>query len=190
MEKAALIVVDVQRDFCEGGALACSDTLSLLAPLQKCIDEARRAGALVVFTQDWHPPTHSSFQANGGPWPVHCVANQPGAGLMPPLAAAPQDLVIHKGVSVDGAGYSGFDATDLARELRTHNVQRVFVSGIATEYCVRATALDAAHAGFETSVVADLIRPVDQGATQKVLEELESAGVMVVDSAQLQNELR
>jgi nicotinamidase/pyrazinamidase len=87
MSKSALVVVDVQRDFCEGGALAAANTLSLLPPLQKFIEEAKRQGAMVVFTQDWHPANHSSFKANGGPWPVHCVAGTPGAELMPPVRA-------------------------------------------------------------------------------------------------------
>src|ERR1700686_3025836 len=105
MTKSALVVVDVQRDFCEGGALAAANTLSLLPPLQKFIDEARRQGALVVFTQDRHPSNYSSFKAHGGPWPVHCVAGTPGAELMPPLHASAEDVVIHKGVGVNGAGY-------------------------------------------------------------------------------------
>ena len=87
MSKSALVVVDVQRDFCEGGALAAANTLSLLPPLRKFIEEAKRHGALVVFTQDWHPANHSSFKANGGPWPVHCVAGTPGAELMAPVSA-------------------------------------------------------------------------------------------------------
>src|SRR5215472_15010587 len=100
MNKTALVVVDVQRDFCEGGALAAGNTLSLLGPLKKFIGDAKRKGVLVVYTQDWHPQDHSSFQANGGPWPVHCVAEQTGAELMPPLQAETHDVVIHKGVGV------------------------------------------------------------------------------------------
>src|ERR1700758_1203808 len=118
MKKAALIVVDVQRDFCESGALAAADTLSLLNPLQACIKAARRAGAVIVYTQDWHPANHSSFKTNGGPWAVHCVADSPGAELMPPLRAGAGDVVIHKGVEVDGAGYSGFELTGLAERLK------------------------------------------------------------------------
>ena len=102
----ALTVVDMQRDFCEGGALAAADTLSLLEPLRRFIAIARKAGVKIVFTQDWHPANHSSFQSEGGPWPVHCVADSRGAELMPPLAAEPGDVVIHKGVTVAGAGDS------------------------------------------------------------------------------------
>jgi len=175
--KSALIVVDVQRDFCEGGALAAANTLSLLEPLQKTIEAARRAGAVIVFTRDWHPANHSSFRANGGPWPVHCVANSPGAQLMAPLRTAPEDVMIHKGVGIDGAGYSGFESTGLAEQLKALGVTQIAVSGIATEYCVRATALDGLIAGFATVVLTDRIRAVKPNETEKVLAELQKAGV-------------
>src|SRR5271165_643590 len=130
MGKSALIVVDVQKDFCEGGALAGSDTLSLLQPLRKEIEAARRAGATIVFTQDWHPENHASFKVNGGPWPVHCVGGSAGAELMPPLRVEQGDVIIHKGVARDGAGYSGFEATGLAERLQKLGVERVGISGI------------------------------------------------------------
>jgi nicotinamidase/pyrazinamidase len=184
MSKAALIVVDVQRDFCEGGALSAADTLSLLKPLQNSIEAARRANAIVVYTQDWHPDDHSSFQKNDGPWPVHCVANTPGAELMPPLKVAANDIVVHKGVHVDGAGYSGFELTKMENQLRERNVTRLGVSGIATEYCVRATALDGLKSGFETTVLTDLIRAVNPAETQRILEELKKAGVKTATAAE------
>jgi nicotinamidase/pyrazinamidase len=183
MTKSALVVVDVQRDFCEGGALAAANTLSLLEPLQKFIAEAKRHGALVVFTQDWHPANHSSFKAKGGQWPVHCVAGTPGAELMPPLKAGPDDVVIHKGVGMNGAGYSGFDETSLRQQLRDNGITSVGVAGIATEYCVRATALDALKSRFETTVLEDLIRAVQDKEVPQVLAELQKAGVIVGDSA-------
>jgi len=177
MAKSALIVVDVQRDFCAGGALAAADTLSLLTPLAHTVDAARRAGAVIVFTMDWHPVEHSSFLSNGGPWPVHCVAGTRGAELMPPVEARPGDLVIRKGVDKDGPGYSGFEGTPLARLLNERQVERVAISGIATEYCVRATALDARKAGFQTVVLRDAIRAVEEGETKRVLDELGKSGV-------------
>ncbi len=182
MVKTAMIVVDVQRDFCAGGALAAWDTPSLLAPLQECINAARRSGVTIIFTQDWHPSNHSSFQANGGKWPIHCVENTPGAELMPPLRPAAGDIVIHKGTAVDGEGYSGFDSTGLESRLREWKVGRVSVAGIATEYCVRATALDANRAGLETILLTDLIRPVEENAAPKVLTELGRAGVQLMPS--------
>jgi nicotinamidase/pyrazinamidase len=183
MAKSALIVVDVQRDFCEGGALAAADTLSLLEPLQADIDEARRKGAVIVFTRDWHPANHSSFKANGGPWPVHCVAGSKGAEIMPPLQHAASDVIVNKGVGVEGAGYSGFEDTGLAEQLKHLKVDRVAVAGIATEYCVRATALDSAKAGFPTEVLTDAIRAVKPEETTGVLKELENAGVKAEPAA-------
>ncbi len=173
----ALIVVDVQRDFCEGGTLAASDTRSLLAPLQSFIAEARDAGVKIVFTQDWHPANHSSFARNGGPWPVHCVAGTRGAELMPPIEAGAGDLEIRKGQEVDGAGYSGFENTGLQAKLQELNVEAVAVCGVATEYCVRATALDAKQAGLQVAVLTDLIRPVSAAATVPTLLELAGLGI-------------
>ena len=108
---------------------------------------------------------------------MHCVAEQAGAELMPPLRAETHDVVIHKGVGVAGAGYSGFDGTPLDKELRANGVLRVGVAGIATEYCVRATALDAVQARFETTLLTDLIRAVRDTDVPKALEEMKSAGV-------------
>ncbi|HXY00568.1 MAG TPA: isochorismatase family protein [Candidatus Limnocylindrales bacterium] len=190
MSKAALIVVDVQRDFCEGGALAAADTLSLLEPLQDCIEAARRAGAVIVFTQDWHPTNHSSFRTNGGPWPVHCEANSGGAQLMAPLRADEEDVTIHKGVSADGAGYSGFEATGLSEKLTSLGVTHLAVSGIATEYCVRATALDGLKAGFTAVVLTDMIRAVQPSETANVLAELAKRGVKAATAAEWLKSLR
>jgi nicotinamidase/pyrazinamidase len=183
MSKAALIVVDVQRDFCEGGALAAADTLSLLEPLRRFAEEARRKGAVIVYTRDWHPKNHSSFREQGGPWPEHCVAESSGAQIMPPLQPWADDLVVNKGVAVEGQGYSGFDDTGLAKRLKALSVERIAVSGIATEYCVRATALDGTQAGFETVVLQELIRAVRPEESGNVLMELERAGIRMQDGS-------
>lgn len=166
--KKALIVVDVQRDFCEGGALAANDTHSLIKPLHQFIEATRQREILVVFTQDWHPFDHKSFKQNGGPWPAHCEAESRGAELMPPLVVRSNDLIVHKGVACNAEGYSAFESTGLANQLRSIGVESVAVSGIATEYCVRATALDAAKAGFRVGVLTDLIRAVDPNRAQLV----------------------
>ena len=189
MARDALIVVDVQRDFCDGGALAAADTGSMLVPLKECIEAARKAGAVIVYTRDWHPENHSSFEANGGPWPVHCVAETEGAELMPPLRALADDLMIHKGLGVDGAGYSGFERTGLDEHLKKLGVGRIAVSGLATEYCVRATALDGLKAGFETVLLTDLIRPVQPSLTPGVVEELEGAGARGISAGEWLKEI-
>src|SRR5438270_11488571 len=106
----ALIVVDVQRDFCEGGSLAAKNTASLLKPLNEVIRAARRKARVIVFTQDWHPNDHASFKRNGGQWPDHCVASSLGAELMPPLIRQSTDLVVRKGEMRDADGYSPFEA--------------------------------------------------------------------------------
>jgi nicotinamidase/pyrazinamidase len=182
--KAAIIVVDVQRDFCEGGALSAANTLSLLKPLQECIEAVRHANAVIVYTKDWHPEDHSSFQKNGGPWPAHCTADTLGAELMPPLKARPDEIIVLKGVNKNGAGYSGFELTGLAERLKNLEVNRVAVCGIATEYCVRATTLDGLQSGFETVVLTDLIRAVQPGETPKVLDELKKAGAKTATAAE------
>src|ERR1700739_1749221 len=190
MGRAALIVVDVQRDFCEGGALAAADTLSVLEPLRKSIEAARKAGAVIVYTRDWHPENHSSFRANGGPWPVHCVANTRGAEFMPPLRTEAGDVIVDKGEAVEGPGYSAFEATGLQKKLKALKVDRVGVSGIATEYCVRATALDALKAGFQTMVLEDLIRAVNAKETPKVLAELKQAKAQISTSGEWLGSIR
>lgn len=180
--KKALIVIDVQRDFCEGGALAAAGTLSLMPRLQETIAAARRRGMLVVFSQDWHPTTHSSFKLNGGPWPEHCVAGSPGAELMAPLKIDAEDVVIRKGTSCHGDGYSAFETGELTEQLRKRNITSLGVAGIATEYCVRASVLDAVHAGFEVAVLTDLIRAVNPEAAPRVMEELCRSGASLADS--------
>lgn len=165
--------------------MAATDTLSLLRPLHEFIAASRHSGTKIIFTQDWHPPNHSSFATEGGPWPVHCVAGSPGAELMPPLAAEAGDVVIHKGQTREGAGYSGFESTPLAEQLHALAVHEVAVCGVATEYCVRAMALDAAKAGFHVTVLSDLIRPVQLAAVEPTLQELVMQGIAIVDSRQL-----
>ncbi len=178
----AVIIIDVQRDFCEGGALAAADTSSLIEVLSKFIDNSRNRRELVVFTQDWHPDNHLSFEQNGGPWPIHCVAGSPGAELAPPLIARTGDLIIRKGTTLDDQGYSMFEHTGLANRLREYSVRSIGICGIATEYCVRATALDAIKAGFNVSVLTDLIRAIDPSEGETVISELKTAGARVINS--------
>lgn len=174
----ALIIVDVQNDFCPGGALAVPEGDTVIPVLN---DLARRF-ATVVVTQDWHPAHHRSFAAQGGPWPVHCVAGTPGAALHPALALSQPPLAIRKATTPDQEAYSGFDATDLAEQLRQRGVRRVFVGGLALDYCVDATARDAARAGFASYVIVDATRPVFPEQTAAKLAEWRAAGVQTVTS--------
>lgn len=182
--KRALIVVDVQRDFCDGGELPAKDTASLLSPLDAFIKECRGVGCLIVFTQDWHPINHGSFLVNGGTWPVHCVANTRGAELMPPLEAdhGKDVVVLMKGEDPSSAGYSAFDSTQLDEELRNKGIDSIGVCGIATEYCVNFTALDAQRSGYKTCVLVDLTRSINTLDAEQVLSRLHHSGVGLVSS--------
>jgi nicotinamidase/pyrazinamidase len=171
----ALIVVDVQNDFCPGGALAVPEGDAVVEPINRLIDEI----PFTVATRDWHPPDHGSFAEQGGPWPVHCVAETAGAQLHPELNAGGIDAVVDKGKGRDDEGYSGFAGTELERLLRDREVGRVHVTGLALDVCVRATALDARRAGFDVVLHCGAVRAI--GDEEGALSELREAGVEVVD---------
>ena len=169
----ALIAVDVQHDFLPGGALGVPGGDAVIAPL---VAAARDVG-LVVKTRDNHPAGHCSFAEQGGPWPPHCVAGTHGAELHPDIAALPGRL-LDKGTALDADAYSGFDGTGLAELLREAGVTRVLVGGLATDYCVRATVLDALSAGFDVTVLVDAVAAVDveTGDGERALREMAGAG--------------
>jgi len=182
----ALIVVDLQPDFMPGGPLAVAEGDRIAAPIGRLA-----AGfSTVVATQDWHPAGHVSFAERGGPWPPHCVAGTAGADVH---AALPDALVtskVRKGTELHVDSYSAFKddkgrATGLAGYLRERGVERVYVCGLARDYCVRATAIDGARAGFEVFVVDDLTRAVDPSSRARVDGELAEAHVGLVASADL-----
>ena len=175
----ALIVVDVQNDFCPGGALAVPDGDAVLDDINRMASEA----SFVVATRDWHPADHGSFAAQGGPWPVHCVGGTPGASLHPGIDEGLIDAVVDKGRAPDREGYSGFEDTELERLLRERGVDTVDVAGLALDYCVKATALDARRAGFSVIVHRGATRAVEvsPGDGERAVAELRAAGVEVVD---------
>ena len=176
----ALIIVDFQNDFTPGGALAVpegdaiADRVNVLA--------ASGDYDLVVATRDWHPPDHSSFAAQGGPWPVHCVAGTPGAELHPALDRARVDVIVDKGQAVDTDGYSGFAGTDLESLLRSRGIADVTIVGLATDYCVKNTALDALRAGFAVAVDERAVRGVNvqEGDAERALDDVRAAGAVIV----------
>jgi nicotinamidase/pyrazinamidase len=175
----ALIIVDFQNDFTPGGALAVPDG-DAIAPR---VNELAASGDfdLVVATRDWHPPDHGSFTERGGIWPIHCVAGTPGAELHPALDAARVDVVIDKGQDPQTEGYSGFQGTRLGELLRERDVDDVVIVGLATDYCVRNTALDALRAGLRVRVDERAVRGVDveAGDSARALDELRAAGAVV-----------
>ena|SRR6185312_13573000 len=182
----ALIVVDLQPDFMPGGPLAVAEGDQIAAPI------GRLAGrfSTVVATQDWHPGGHVSFAERGGPWPPHCVAGSAGAEVHDALPDELVTLKIRKGTHVDVDSYSGFRddegrVTGLAGYLRDRGVGRLYVVGLARDFCVRATAIDGARAGFEVFVVDDLTRAVDPASRTRVDAELADAHVGIVSSAAL-----
>ncbi|MGI8594387.1 MAG: nicotinamidase [Solirubrobacteraceae bacterium] len=175
----ALIVVDVQNDFCPGGALAVEGGDEVV----EIVNRMAREHALVVATRDWHPPDHGSFAERGGPWPVHCVQGTEGAELHPGVERENLDVVVDKGQDRTTEGYSGFEGTDLERLLRDRGVDRLHVVGLALDVCVKNTALDARRAGFDTVVHLDATRSVnvDPGDGDRADAELRAAGVEVVE---------
>jgi nicotinamidase/pyrazinamidase len=178
-----LIIVDVQNDFCPGGALAVPGGQQVVPIINRLLQHHW----LSVATKDWHPADHCSFKPQGGPWPPHCVQHTSGAELHPDLDATAIQLVITKGSYPDQDAYSGFQDTDLAKILREKGVTRVVLCGLATDYCVRSTALDAMREGFAVVVLQDAIRGVEvnPGDCQRALEELRQAGVQLISSADL-----
>jgi nicotinamidase/pyrazinamidase len=163
--KRALIVVDIQRDFCPGGALAVTDGDKIIPAVNELVRAFEEAGLPVFFTRDWHPKNHMSFKDNGGPWPPHCIRNTPGATFHPSLAVPRGAEVIDKGVLQGEEGYSGFEGTDLARKLHNLQVGQIYVAGLATDYCVKNTVVDGEVKGFEAYVVSDCVKGVNMKPT-------------------------
>lgn len=177
----ALLIVDVQNDFLPGGALAVQRGGEVIGPLNRWIARFELAGRPIVATRDWHPADHESFRSQGGTWPVHCVAGTPGAAFPPALELPASALVISKATSRKEA-YSGFSGTGLAERLAHAGVRRLFVGGLATDYCVLNTVLDARAAGFEVIVLQDAVRAVDLAPDDgaRALERMRLAGAVVM----------
>ena len=182
--KKALIVVDVQNDFCPGGSLAVSHGDEVVAPLNKLMKEFLDRDEPVYKTRDWHPEKTKHFATYGGTWPVHCVQNTPGAEFHPDLLNDPRITVISKGFDETADGYSGFDGTQLAQLLRDEGVEEIWVGGLATDYCVKQTVVDGISNGFKVKALADTMRPVNVNPEDgsKALDEMTAAGAEIVGS--------
>ena len=176
--KKALIVVDVQNDFCPGGSLAVAHGDEVVPPLNKLTREFLDRGEPVYKTRDWHPAQTKHFQAYGGIWPVHCVQGTHGAEFHADLSDDPRVTIISKGFDESADGYSGFDGTNLASLLRKEGVKEVWIGGLATDYCVKHTVLDALKEGFEVKALADAMRAVNLNADDgaKAVTEMKAAG--------------
>ena len=181
----ALLIIDFQNDFCPGGALAVEGGDEIAEPIRRLAGSGRFD--FIAATRDWHPPDHASFESEGGPWPVHCVQGTAGAELHPAMGEIEVDAIVDVGRERDDEGYSGFEKSDLAQILREHGVERVFVCGLATDYCVRASTIDACAEGFDTTLVADAVRAVEvePGDGERAIADMRAAGADVVSSADL-----
>ena len=174
----ALLVVDVQNDFLPGGALGIKGGDAIVGPLNRLLEAWRAQGLPVYLSRDWHPAGHCSFAAQGGPWPEHCVAGTHGAAFAAQFVVAPGDVVISKATRSDKDAYSALDGTPLAASLRERGISRLFIGGLATDYCVRATGLDARAAGLGVIVLEDAVCAVNvrPGDDERALRELAAAG--------------
>lgn len=176
----ALLVVDVQPDFCPSGALPIADGDHVVPVINEWIDAALAAGIPIYASRDWHPAHHLSFQEQGGPWPAHCVQDTPGAAMHPDLHLPPSTFVITKGCRLDVDQYSAFDQTGAARHMLDRKVRRVWVAGLALDVCVRATVLDARQLGLEVNVILAGCRAVTPQGGDKARADMAAAGAVLV----------
>lgn len=183
----ALIIVDIQNDFCPGGSLAVKDGDCVIEPANRLIEKFTAEDKPVIFTRDWHPADHASFADFGGMWPVHCVAGTVGAAFHDGLSIPVNAIVISKAKSTDKDAYSGFEGTDLNEKLQSLRVDSIVIAGLATDYCVKNTALDAVKNGYHTVVAEDCIRAVNvnPGDDEKAISEMRSSGAAFKSVAEL-----
>jgi nicotinamidase/pyrazinamidase len=180
-DHTALLVTDMQRDFLPGGTLPVPGAEALIPRINHYVAQFENSGAPVYFSRDWHPADHASFRTHGGRWPAHCVADTPGAGF-PALIPLPSNAgIISKGTERDREGYSAFDGTKFAELLRQRGVEELWVAGVALDFCVRATTLDALKQGLRATILIDAVRAVDvaPGDGERALQELLDAGARV-----------
>lgn len=185
----ALVVVDVQNDFLPGGSLAVKEGDQVVSPLNRCIELFRQRRLPIFATRDWHPADHCSFKAQGGPWPPHCIVGSHGAEFAPDLLLPPDLPMVKIGKGNDPAkdSYSGFQDTDLDRMLKMQGVQRLFVGGLATDYCILNTVVDGLRLGYQVVVLADAIRAVDvkPGDGDRALADMTGKGALLAESGAL-----
>jgi nicotinamidase/pyrazinamidase len=183
----ALVIVDVQSDFLAGGSLAVPRGDEVIAVLNDYLAAFQQAGLPVLATRDWHPSDHCSFQPQGGPWPPHCVAGSAGAAFAPGLKLPADAIVISKATDRHRDAYSGFEGSELDRLLREAGIVRIFVGGLATDYCVLNTVRDALKLGYQTVLLQDAVRAVDvqPGDGERAMAEMQKQGAMAVTLKQI-----
>ncbi|WJW76564.1 nicotinamidase [Thiohalobacter sp. IOR34] len=183
----ALLIVDVQNDFLPGGSLAVPEGDRVIPPLNRCAALFDRLGLPVIATRDWHPRDHCSFREQGGPWPAHCIAGTPGAAFPETLQLPANTLIVSKATHASQEAYSGFQGTGLESRLREAGVERLFIGGLATDYCVLETVRDALRAGFRVVLLGDAVRAVDvrPGDGERALQEMLGAGARLARCEEL-----
>lgn len=176
----ALLIIDFQNDFTAGGALAVPGGDEIAGPVKRLSAHFD----FIAATRDWHPPDHASFETQGGPWPIHCVQGTHGADFDPAMKDIEVDAVVDVGQGREDEGYSGFENSDLARILRDNGIDEVYVCGLATDYCVRASAIDACREGFDVTVVEDAVRGVEvnPGDSERAFQDMRDAGARIATS--------
>ena len=184
--RAALLVVDIQDDFCVGGVLPACETDSLIKPVNAFVAQCASKGIHLIFTRDWHPANHTSFVNYGGPWPTHCVQGTDGAAFVSNLRVPADAEIVDKGFKPDSIGYSDFENTSLHHTLQAWGVVDVGVCGIATEYCVLANVEDALTRGYVVTVLSDLIRPIEEqaGDSEAAMEKMRRSGAYLRTSSE------
>ena len=191
MAEDALLVVDVQNDFCAGGSLGVPASPQIIDRLNEYIHQFADRGAPVIASRDWHPPVTRHFADHGGVWPVHCVQGTPGAEFHPDLRLPTETVIVSKGTNPEEDSYSAFEARlpdgrPLGDYLRDAGIKRLYVGGLATDYCVRASVLDARQEGLRVKVIGAGIRGVDvqPGDSERALAEMRAAGAEVINEEQ------
>ena len=185
--KEALLIVDLQRDFLPGGALGVRAGGEVVPVMNRYIALAAKRGMPIFASRDWHPPDHCSFRERGGPWPAHCVAATEGAQFAADLLLPADAVIVSKAVDAASEAYSAFEGTDLAKRLNALGVTRVWIGGLATDYCVLRTVLDARRHGFDVFLLEDAIRPVEvrAGDGARAVTTMREAGAVPIAYAHL-----
>ncbi len=182
---SALIIVDVQRDFMPGGVLPVPSGYTIIKPINTLVVSFKDKGLPIILTRDWHPTNHISFESRGGPWPPHCIKNTKGAQFHPDLEVPKEAIIVSKATEEDMEAYSGFQGTSLDAILREKKIKRLFVGGVAIEYCIKATVLDALKLGYEVIVVKEAIKGIDKGEERKAEEEMLDRGAIFVSLGEI-----
>ncbi len=186
-DKSVLLLADLQVDFCPGGALGVPGGDEIIQTVNDYVRVFHSRRLPIVATRDWHPPNHCSFQEQGGPWPVHCLQTSRGAQFHPDLIVPPGTMIVSKATDPKKEAYSAFEGTTLEERLRDMSAETLYVSGLATDYCVKQTVLDACRLGFRVVVLEDAVRGIDAtpGDCQRAMGEMRAAGAIFAKARDL-----